>query len=856
MSSSQGKLVIDREWLKREGERKSSREAGYSEIEELLGELETQLGLAISPLKEVLRAVRLLDRLNAEDAFWAESAAKDPLATALRLLQWNEELRLAGWRGQAASPRLGQLAELVQGSAPGMAERTARVIEALKVQEIDLDSIEILGMSRSELPVLFRRLLDALEAKGTVITETPIEPATGEGDLAGCMQEGYLPAGTGELRMIRPHGPLAAADLVSALLATLDNLEGTVVIGGDEILDNALHKFGLPTLGVDRAPGGDPLLQILPLVIALGWLPQDPHLALELLSLPESPVPPSIAGGLVRALRQWPAIGSDDWNRVLMLGVESIPDPERKKRIVERLGILLKLTASGNEFPASDMDRRVGALETWAKGKAKADEAQTARWECLLQQLASFRRLYQATGLSSLARPLVEKLIKAATEQVVLPPVRIAEAGIESVSEPGAILAPARRIVWWNFTERRAPSVERSMLTPEEKTALEALGCEFPDPAVQAAQFSRAWRRPLQMATDSVLLVCPKFGADGEPEAPHPLWDEISSRLGSEQVAKLVGELPPEVERNHEVPALVMPVPRREWRVDPAVTITKADHFSPSSLELLLGNPLYWVLKYPGRLSYGASDPLPSGVLTTGSLAHKIAGDLLAECTKKTLHDPGHAAELAGRRFDDYGPSMTADFFMPGRESERSRLRHTIIGLTRDLFSHLHEAGATVAAVETDIERKIDGISFRGRPDLVLSNPDIVLDMKWGREGDRRKELEEGGALQLSIYVALLKRPHFIGYYISSRQRLLLCNPGRFDCIRIEGPAPSEVWDAARVALKERLDQLRRGIVEDTCALVDGNAPPDKSCLVEGRLVIAPKPEYVPFAWISGTAQA
>ncbi|NLP06534.1 hypothetical protein GX411_11390 [Candidatus Fermentibacteria bacterium] len=686
--------------------------------------LETQLGLAIPPSKEVLRAVGLLDRLKIQGAFWAESAFKDPLATALRLLRWNEELRLAGWQGQVVSPRLGQLAKLVEGAEPGIAERTSRVIEALKVQEVDLDTIELLGMARSEQPVLFRHLLDALEAKGTEITETTVERVTGKGDLAGCLKEGYSPAGTGELRLIRPQGPLAAADLVAAWLAGLDGLEGTVVIGGDEILDGALHRFGLPVLGVERAPGSDPLMQILPLVIALGWAPQDPHLALELLSLPESPVPPSITSRLIRALKQWPAIGSPDWKEALEKGISAITEDDRRKRVGERLSLIFSTGASREEFPATELEGRVAALETWARGKAKADEAQTGRWDYLLQQLASFRMLYQATGLSSLARPLLEKLIKAATEQVALPPVRIAEAGIESVPEPGAILAPVRRIVWWNFTERSAPSVERSMLTPDEKAALEHQGCEFPEPAVQAAQFSRAWRRPVQMATDSVLLICPKFGADGEPEAPHPLWDEISSRLEPEQTANLAGELPPSVARSRQVPALAVPEPKREWRFDPTVTITLPDHFSPSSLELLLGNPLYWVLKYPGRLSYGASDPLPSGVLTMGSLAHKIAGDLLAECTNKALHDPGHAAELAERRFDDDGPALAADFFMPGRERERARLRNTIIGMTRDLFRHLHEARATVAAVETDIESEIDGINFRGRPDLVLSNPD------------------------------------------------------------------------------------------------------------------------------------
>ncbi|NLH79191.1 MAG: hypothetical protein GX465_19410, partial [Acidobacteria bacterium] len=532
------------------------------------------------------------------------------------------------------------------------------MIEALKIQEVDLESIELLGMSRGELPVLFRRLLEALEARGTVITEAPIETATGKGDLAGCLTPGYSPAGAGELRMIRPQGPLAAADLVAAWLAGLDDLSGTVVLGGDEALDSALHRHGLPAIGAARTPGSESLLQILPLVIALGWAPQDPQIALELLSLPESPVPHGIANRLIDALRQWPAIGSDDWNGNLASGIDAIPEEDRKKRVRDRLSMLFSTGADGDGFPASALDRRVNAIETWAKGMAQNAGEQTWRWDCLLRKLVAFRKLCRESGLDSLPRPLIQKLVVAATSQVNLPPAHAAQAALVSVDDPGAVLCPVRRVVWWNFTERSAPSVDQPFLSPEEKASLEALGCEFPEPAELAARNSRAWRRPVQMASDFVLMVCPRFGADGEPESPHPLWDEIVSGLEKDQAAKLVGEMPRGVCADRMVPALPVPSPKKEWRVIPPVRINYTRPFSPSALEKLLGNPLYWVLEYPGRLRAGRFDPLSAGALVMGSLAHRIVGDLLAECVGKAVHDPEQAFVTAGRRFDELGPRL------------------------------------------------------------------------------------------------------------------------------------------------------------------------------------------------------
>ena len=231
---------------------------------------------------------------------------------------------------------------------------------------------------------------------------------------------------------------------------------------------------------------------------------------------------------------------------------------------------------------------------------------------------------------------------------------------------------------------------------------------------------------------------------------------------------------------------------------------------------------------------------------------HEIVGGLLAECVEKKLHDPDEAFGIAGGRFDALGPGMAAGFFMPGQERERARLRHTVASVARDLFRHIAENGATVKAVETTLEGEIDGIALKGRPDLVLGGPDIVLDMKWGKTSDRRKELEEGGVLQLAVYAALLRRRVSISYYITEKRSLLICGPSGLDGTRVEGPPPGEVWEAASAAIRERLEQFGEGLVEDTCALAAGEELPRNSRLLDGRLVIAPRPERFALGWISG----
>ena len=454
----------------------------------LLHTLEGQLGLTAPTTPGPLRAASLIGKLDAVDAFWRASALADPFATAIELIRWDEELRLHGWRGECVSTRLGQLATLISATPPGFARRYQSVLDALPDQAVDIETIELIGCGREALPRLYRRVLDALEAKGCSITERVMDAVHGAGDLAVCLDEGFEPVGTGELQLVRPRGPVAAADAVAVWLAQLENLSGTVIIGGDEVLDAALRRHGLPVLGTLRRPGSDPLLQVLPLVITLGWRPQDPAAALELLTLPEVPAPASIARRLDAALREWPAVGSDAWDAALRAGLEAIEDEARRQRVEERLGVLLNGAVEGSDYPMTELERRLAALAGWMQARKASDDDGEGRWADALSQVAAFRRLCAATGVQALSRPLLGSLLRHATEQVATRPVREAEAGLVGVAKPGAVVGPVRRVVWWGFTEREAPVVRQLPLTQEEREQLEALGAEPPDPSQQAEQ--------------------------------------------------------------------------------------------------------------------------------------------------------------------------------------------------------------------------------------------------------------------------------------------------------------------------------------------------------------------------------
>lgn len=817
----------------------------------LLTSLEAQLGLSALAVTTSLRAVSLMRSLDMSGAFWEESARVDPFATADRLIEWDDELRLHGWQGEAISPRLEQLAKVMVDAPPGIGQRYARVLEELAGRSIDIEFVEILGTKRSELPKLYRRVFDALQEAGCVVSEHDADPVAQLGDLKDCLEGKFNPSGTGELQLIRPRGPLAAAEAIAVWMASLEDLSQTVIIGGDEVLDAALHGHGLPVLGASSGSGTDPLLQVLSLVIMLGWCPQDPAIALELLSLPDPPVPRGMARRLERALRAWPAVGSDAWHKGLRDGLAQINDQAYQDRLAERLDALFIGDVDGPDYPVNKLEERINALMKWLQGRVATDDVNVDRYTAAIGQVSVFRQLIDATGAPALSRPLVGRLLRCALDQVSGPTARAAEAGIAGVLDPGAIVGPVRRVVWWNFTERAAPLVQQLPLSQHEREALLSLDIAFPESGDQAQRTSAEWCRPLQWASEVVVLVCPRFGVDGEAESIHPLWDEVVAGLDTAQEARLISDLPKGVAAGRSAPELRPPMPRREWQLARPDTFEEPRQLSPTSINLLIANPIYWVLNYMGRLSTGRADGLPSDSLMIGRLAHEIIGRLLQRRCDGEKLTPDTAASEADRLFTAEGPRLYAQIFAAGRERQRGEIRRRTVDAARDLMRHLDEAAAKVVAVEQDRTNEVDGLDLSGRPDLVVAGPDVVLDIKWGGAKMRRQELVDGAASQLTVYTRLVNPGASIGYYIARDQTLLVCGRGFPGAEKIDGPLPAETWSGVCASLADRFDQFRRGMVIDTCAEVDGHTPPERGGLEDGKLVLAPQPQYSEFAWVS-----
>jgi hypothetical protein len=810
------------------------------------------------------RAALLVPAVIATQGFWSASASVDAFGSARRLLEWSDQLAMAGWQREAHEPRLQALANLTRQAQPGLPDRLAVVTTVLQRRNPHIDELRLLAPAGQFEP-LWQRVFTALAGQGTRIEVAPPATVPANGDLANARSACFSPRGDASLALLRPSGPLQAAEEVAAWLAQLGDeaLGQVVVIGADPVLDAALRRHGLPTLGTSCARADGAMLQLLPLVLEMGWQPQDPQRAFELLSLRPSPVPAEVARPLRAALREWPAVDSDAWREALVSALSTITDASRRARVESRQTVLWRAeVARGATYPVAVAVVRTEMLRAWLAGLAQMsdtpDNAHTALAHCGL-----FLSLVRGSGLTEFSEPLLHRFLAEATRTVAADAPFTAQAGLASVGLPGSMAGEARHVIWWSFDKRALASVARLPLTRAERDELVAQGVELPTPARLAAAQAERWQRPLLHTTHSLLLVCPERDEAGDELHPHPFWDEVLARIGESgaarkaAVAQLVsnsfaGRLPRARRERLDVPA-----PQRRWTVA-AGRIARRDKESPSSIETLLGCSFKWTLDYPGQLreaeSPFVSDASNSQLL--GSLLHRLLGQLFA------ADPPGPAAAeaQAGALFDRESPRLAAVLWLPGAETMRAQARRAMVRTASTLATLLQATGARVLASEQAREGRAFDTDFAGTPDLLLGLPLRIVDLKWGGASFRRTSLAGGTALQLAAYSFLSQENSAfppVAYLIMSSQRLLTTTPEQFPGAEsANGPSPEATWRLIEQAHTTRWTAVQAGSVEACGVSADDADVPKESKVVNGQLVMEPPCRFCSFASLCGRSFA
>ena len=774
----------------------------------LINLLENELGLTGDFATATERAGDLCRRLENQDGFWRASFEADQLGTCRRLLADRDALAESGWNGQSLSERLDEIWRVTANALPGTVDRLLSICEAVQTLPTQIRQIT-LSTPVSERPPLWRRLFGALERQGVAVLYAPLHdaPTTAAigSDLADARTDCFLPVGDGRLALFRPHGVLAAADEVAAALANAPSRDGIVIIGADSILDAALKRHGLPRLGAHAPePATNALVR---LVLETAFEPMDPADLHGLLCLDPGPIPRGLAHQLTRALQSFPARGTDKWKRTLDTVIAK--QPEAKQAAVERrLRALLAPIAKRDEnISIEQVAQRLNQLTAWAMGRAKSQPELAA----VAEHASRVLRLADMMGAVELSRDELRRLCDEAPPRSSRSQ---AEAGLAHVASPGAVHGPAESIIWWDFTRALAPTIRGMRLSNAEKRAIAEAGMEVPRAADRMMAEAARWRRPLHQAKQSLLLVCPLTDSAGKPSYPHPLWDELCAAIPEDSSAATleVDHITfPSAGQQERAALQALPVPQTQ--VQASQPLGLRERGSPSSLNKLLGCSLGWALRYYADVGGGlSSGPPDTNPLLYGRLAH----ELLAKVFQNGCPTPEEAAAQANRLVEVEGPRLAEALDLPRYQGERATFKRAVVESARDLAARITDLGAEVAGVEFNAEGEHDGLALGGRVDMLLKNPAVVIDLKWGK-GTAWGLLQDNAALQLAAYAELCnsggERPA-IGYYVISKQLLLTGPDSPIDNARHLGSATaSEIWQGAVAAVAARKAELAEGVL-------------------------------------------
>jgi RecB family exonuclease len=813
------------------------------------------LGVATDAAPGPDRLAAWARRLDAHDdgrRSYSESRRNDPWGVASHLLRLRDGLRLLGWTGGSpgGSARLADLAaleSLAPELPPGHPEVLAALAAELRAFSFPLPlRIRIrIAAPRATFAPLLLSLLDALSRTGAEVADEPVVPAApADGDL-GRLQRALLdpaaPAaaleGDGTFQLLEADTPVEAAELLASELRARDLSRATVVAAAEpEVLDAALARQGLPTIGAGVRTALRPALQVLPLRLALAFRPKDPLRAAELLLLPGAPLPGFVRRRLLAALREMPGLGGPAWLEAVDEAAASAAalaradglDPGGAEERGREVRDAVDAWFGGEAWPpaegippaaAASLCEHVrgwaGARASGAEKDGRAEDAEI--WRQGAAAAATLARML-------LARPPGERIPQTALMQLHDLAVGdgaerapfVGEAGRPAVArDPADVLPGAADVVWWGFVDGAASGAAPEPWTAAERAALEAAGARLPpEGAVRGAE-ATGWRRAVLLAAERAVLVRWRL-AGTEPTPPHPLLDELRTRSAPGTLARCIvsservlrGLPSPWTPALAELPPASPIAPRPAFEA--TVSVAAAGALSATALESLLGCPLQWALKHLASLEPGRTEDIPDGPRLVGSFAHRVLQDMLLGAGRLDVAraSADDAAAWAARTFDARVEAEAAPLVRPGREVELAAARTLVEGAAAALVRHLQRGGWRPVEAERPVEGTLFGHPFRGSVDLVVAKDgrEGLLDLKRSGTSYRREELEQGRALQLGVYAALLRHgggPYPpTGYLILDDGQLLTGDAGAFPGgTAVAGPSTHETLNAAAEAI-------------------------------------------------------
>ena len=746
--------------------------------EMLLRWLETKLGLpvpTIHPASRITEYAMALDTVD--DSVITTSMKTDRWATASELLSRRDELLLAGWDETDHDGLPDIVRDLAHAAAghtslfPSEAERLRRVLDALNAGQVLPPHRCALYDPPDAWPITWRAVL----ANVNVVDPPEIAPHAPRGSALYTAQSVVHGGDISKIeqdstfRYVHARSQSAAVEFVTAtLVEASDKLSTTVICcENDDLamrLDACLARVGLATVGATGWSRAHPILQVLPLSLALCWEPADPQALLDFLTLPVVPLPRRAASRLANALTEAPGLGSSQWEAAVQELCSQESDPEGKLR--ERLDAWLYCdrVPRGGDIPSRLVRCRCGMVAQWASGRAsllaqdeRADPELIEVWQIAASQASLLGELGESQGTAFSEPQLARLLEEAVADGVRARPFIEAEGGPLRVRSLAEIDAPFDRLIWLGLGTEDAAGCHWST---NQLHQLRSAGIEVDDGSKALSALRSAEARGYCYAQQAFLAVL--LPQDLEKRW-HPVWLAIRGLLPDRDF-----EQPPVIEdlianggvsllapfafRYQDAPIDSPQKPRPLWHI-PANLLSDRESVSATELQERLACPLKWTLNYLAKLYPSPIAKLPDDYQLKGTFCHSILRRVFGGGGDLPSVDEAVASVLAA--FDERLPLDAAPLAQPDKYLERQRLRSELENATRVLVGTLASGGYRIVGIEVELSGEAFSKPLNGWIDCVAAREngdEAIIDFKYGGRNKYYSLIEDGRAVQLATY--------------------------------------------------------------------------------------------------------
>ena len=821
--------------------------------------LETQLGLLALHPSQAERIVQYRDclqKLDNDQRFYHRSFATDPLGTAACLLDWRDQWILHGWNGTMADEAPKRLRDLIEvesltntAVSPNIGQRLNAVHQALQHRKPDVEQVQLVD-SAETFPARWQMVLAALPIVGPVA----LQPA-GQGFLK-TLQQQLQAAATGQTPKKLPWQDDGSVLVVQAETTTLAALwlstqlavdrQTLLVSGGDGArLDAMLAAACLPRQGLKEASAFRPALQVLPLVLELLWDPPNFYTLVQFLTHSVCPIRGYARRRLAEKVADAPGIGGAYWQRTLA-EIDKHYGAEQAPKVREQIAAWIEHTRFPSEFGAllDAVIERVERLADFFRQRlGEPDTAQRLAFHAGFGQckacLESLKGL-QVQGANRIRPRQLQKLVAQATANGSDNPLWPAEVGAgQVVSQPGAVIEPVERVIWWRLAMPVLPGSDP--WSASEVRALRQAGTVLAEVADRLDRAAHDWLRPMMAAQEQLVLVLPPPG-----EEVHPLWQMIGAVVDQARTIDLETLLLTGAETMTAVASVLLPAPKRWWQLPDDVAIALRPKESFSSLEQLLFNPNQWLLRYPAKLQPSRIVSMGGDFRMLGNLAHGLIEQYFLHPSALVMSEAEFDvwfAESFSVLVDQEGAILRS----PGRGADLEGFRYRLHHSMRSLRYQVAKAGMVQVLPERGVAGQFPGGELAGSADLVMRNgrgERAIVDMKWSGIKKFPDKLKRNRHLQLAIYAELLRQETgawpSVAYYILDRARFLAPDDRAFPDAEVvpsaDGENTAQLWQRFLATWRWRVAQIQSGQIEvvlDAIPATEDSEPPAEAMTME-----------------------